>query len=379
MTRLRSLRPWGTGTTDWTLSVEILMETIKVRITEDMEPAERDRLLDAAAAVLRRGGTVAFPTETVYGLGADALDPDAVEGIFRAKGRPQDNPLIIHVSDRNLDEYAEHIPEKARELMDRYWPGPLTVILMKKDIVPEKTSAGLDTIGIRMPDEPLAIEIIRRLGRPVAAPSANISGRPSPTTYERCIEDLDGKVDMIVGGGRSTVGLESTIVDYTVVPPRVLRPGGITLEMLNEVDPSIEYMESFTRAASDEGPKAPGMKYRHYSPKAPILIVKGEKNKVVEKIRMLVQNYMREGKKVGILAPSQRSSDYVFDVGSPVFIGMGSEDKPHESARLLFEVLRSFDDLGCDMILSEAVREEGLGAAVMNRLSKAAGFNIIEV
>lgn len=355
------------------------METIKVRITEDMEPAERERLLEAAAEVLRQGGTVAFPTETVYGLGADALDPDAVEGIFRAKGRPQDNPLIIHVSDRNLEEYAENVPLKARELMDRYWPGPLTVILMKKDIVPEKTSAGLATIGIRMPDEPLAIEIIRRLGRPVAAPSANISGRPSPTTYERCIEDLDGKVDMIIGGGRSTVGLESTIVDYTVVPPRVLRPGGVTLEMLNEVDPSIEYMESFTRAASDEGPKAPGMKYRHYSPKAPIIIIKGEKNKVVEKIRMLVQNYMREGKKAGILAPSQRSSDYVFDDIRAVFIGMGSEDKPHENARLLFEALRSFDDLGCDIILSEAVKEEGLGAAVMNRLSKAAGFNIIEV
>lgn len=355
------------------------METIKVRITEDMEPAVRERLLDAAAEVLRRGGTVAFPTETVYGLGADALDPEAVLGIFRAKGRPQDNPLIIHVSDRNLDEFAEHVPEKARELMDRYWPGPLTVILMKKDIIPERTSAGLATIGIRMPDEPLALEIIRRLGRPVAAPSANISGRPSPTTYERCIEDLDGKVDMIVGGGRSTVGLESTIVDYTVVPPRVLRPGGITLSMLNEVDPSIEYMESFTRAASDEGPKAPGMKYRHYSPKAPIIIIKGEKNKVVEKIRMLVQNYMGEGKKVGILAPSQRSADYIFDGGSPVFIGMGSEDKPHENARLLFEALRSFDDIGCDIILSEAVREEGLGAAVMNRLSKAAGFNIIEV
>ena len=355
------------------------METIKVRITEDIEPAVKEQLLEAAAEILRRGGTVAFPTETVYGLGADALDSDAVEGIFRAKGRPQDNPLIIHVSDRNLEEYADKIPQKARELMDRYWPGPLTVILRKKDIIPERTSAGLDTIGIRMPDEPLALEIIRRLGRPVAAPSANISGRPSPTTYERCVEDLDGKVDMIIGGGRSTVGLESTIVDYTVVPPRVLRPGGITLEMLNEVDPSIEYMESFTRAASGQGPKAPGMKYRHYSPKAPIIIIKGEKNKVVEKIRTLVQNYMRDGKKVGILAPSQRAAEYVFDGGNAIFIGMGSEDRPHENARLLFEALRSFDDLSCDIILSEAVKEEGLGAAVMNRLSKAAGFNIIEV
>jgi L-threonylcarbamoyladenylate synthase len=356
------------------------METIKIDLKDSLELDKKSEYLDHAAGILARGGIVAFPTETVYGLGADALNPAAVAKIFTAKGRPQDNPLIIHVADRDLSRYVRNIPKKAEAVMERFWPGPLTIILEKTDLIPVETSAGLPTVGVRMPSDPVALELIRRLGRPIAAPSANISGRPSPTTYRRCVEDLDGRVDMIIGGGRSIVGLESTIVDYSVFPPRVLRPGFVTIEMLKEVDSDIQYEASFTQADEDEGPKAPGMKYRHYSPKAPILIVKGDKNKVVEKITSLVQNYIGEGRRVGIIGPAERKDVYPpFPEGMSFFIPLGDEEGDRGKARDLFEVLRQFDDLEVDIILSEAVQEQGIGTAVMNRLSKASGFNIIEV
>lgn len=351
------------------------MKTIKHVFMEQIE----EPVIQAAAEILRSGGLVAFPTETVYGLGADALNADAVRGIFKAKGRPQDNPLIIHVAGPDVQEYVTEVPAKALELMRRFWPGPLTLILRKSPRIPLVTSAGLDTVGIRMPNNPVALRLIEALGRPIAAPSANLSGRPSPTTFARCVEDLDGRVDMILGHGRSAVGLESTIVDYSVHPPRVLRPGYVTYEALRAVDGDILYQEAFTQVEAEEGPKAPGMKYRHYAPTSPLFLILGERDRVVAKMQGLIEEQLRLGKTVGVLAPFERKEKYRYNEKGVVFISMGSEKHPDEAARNLFETLRSFDDLKVDLILSEGVQDTGIGTAVMNRLKKASGYNIIEV
>ena len=334
-------------------------------------------IIEQAARILKEGGVVAFPTETVYGLGADALNASAVKKIFAAKGRPQDNPLIIHVADEDITPYVTSVPDKARALMKAFWPGPLTIILRKTGLVPMETSAGLDTVGIRMPENETAKSLIRALGHPIAAPSANISGRPSPTNFERCVEDLDGRVDMIIGDGSSIVGLESTIVDYSVTPPRLLRPGSITLEQLLAVDEHVVYDEEKTRTDEKEAPKAPGMKYRHYAPKASLTIVIGKRDDVTSKILELLEIYSSEGKEVGILSPMEREK--LYNKENVRFISLGSENDPSEIARNLFEGLRSFDDTDVDVILSEGISEEGVGQAIMNRLKKASGFNIIEV
>ncbi|MFH5836293.1 L-threonylcarbamoyladenylate synthase [Proteiniclasticum sp. C24MP] len=349
------------------------METIKVNFENriDMEWIEQ------GAEIIKRGGVVAFPTETVYGLGADALNQDAVKKIFEAKGRPQDNPLIIHVADADLSAFAQEIPGKAQELMDKFWPGPLTLILKKTDLIPMETSAGLDTVGIRMPSNETAMLLIRASGCPIAAPSANISGKPSPTNFRRCVEDLDGRVDMIIGDGSSIVGLESTIVDYSVHPPRLLRPGYITYDDLLTVDHEIVYDEAMTRADEKEIPKAPGMKYRHYAPKAPLTIITGNEGKVEKRILALAENYQNQGKVVGVLAPKEREKMY--NKENIRFISLGSEKNSSEIARNLFEGLRTFDDLNVDVILAEGFSEKGVGVAIMNRLKKASGFNIIEV
>jgi L-threonylcarbamoyladenylate synthase len=351
----------------------VKMDTIKVNFEQGID---MDTILKGAD-ILRAGGVVAFPTETVYGLGADALNIDAVKKIFIAKGRPQDNPLIIHVADRDLSPFVTSVPDKARLLMDRFWPGPLTIILRKTERIPMETSAGLDTVGVRMPSNETARLLISALGSPIAAPSANISGRPSPTNFRRCVDDLDGRVDMIIGDGGSIVGLESTIVDYSVFPPRLLRPGYITYEDLLTIDPDVVYDESKTRADDEETPKAPGMKYRHYAPKAPLTLIIGEKGKVVERISQLLQELTGQGRSVGVLAPSERESIYQGD--HVAFISLGAETDKDEIARNLFEGLRRFDDLEVDMILSEGISEDGVGQAIMNRLKKASGFNIIEV
>lgn len=329
-----------------------------------------------AAKVIKEGGIVAFPTETVYGLGANALDSKAVKKIFIAKGRPQDNPLIIHVSDKDITRYVKEITPLAKRIIDKFWPGPLTIILNKKDIIPDETSANLKTIGIRMPNNEIALELIKESGVPIAAPSANISGRPSPTELNRCIQDLEGRVNYIIGGDRSDYGVESTILDLTVDPPLILRPGGVTIEMLQEVDSRIS-MDKALLDIKDEKvkPKAPGMKYKHYAPNAEVIIIRGNKSKSVEKIQELVQNYKKENKKVAVLAlkdtEKQYSADYV--------ISLGDEDNNIEVAHNLFEALRSCDDFGVDIILSHSVKEEGIGIAIMNRLKKAAGFNIIDI
>ncbi len=342
----------------------------------DSKNLDRNILLDIGN-ILRSGGLVAFPTETVYGLGANALDPEAVKKIFIAKGRPQDNPLIVHIADFcELDALVSEVPDIARKLMNNFWPGPMTIILNKKPIIPDITSAGLKSVGIRMPSSIIAREIIKSAGVPIAGPSANISGKPSPTDVKRCIDDLSGKIQCIVGGEVSEIGVESTIIDCTVVPPCILRPGGITLEMLKSIDSDI-YIDKaiMEKPKADLVPKAPGMKYRHYAPKAPVIIVKGELKKTVAKINEIVQNYIGLGKKVGIMATDETKDQYVGDL----IISLGTRKDIKSIGKNLFETLRCFDDTDIDVIISEAFDENGFGVAIMNRLNKSAGFNIINV
>lgn len=350
------------------------MET-KVAIINNLD---KDlKFIKEAAETIKKSGLVVFPTETVYGLGANALDEEAVKKIFEAKGRPQDNPLIVHVSDiSQVDDLAKDIPEVAKKMMLKFWPGPLTIILNKKDIIPNRTSANLDTIGIRMPDDEIALKLIKLSKTPIAAPSANISGRPSPTDIERCIEDLSGRVDYIIGGEKSRVGVESTIIDCTVNPPIVLRPGGTTVEMLKEIDERIELDKGLmSKPTEDFKPKAPGMKYRHYAPKAKVRIVSGKREKTIEKICEMVHNYIENGKKVGIMA-SEENSRYYKEGTVKV---LGSSLKLEDVAHNLFEALRGFDDMGMDIIIAEAFEEKGVGIAIMNRLKKSAGYDIITV
>ena len=346
----------------------------KIIIIKDEK--EEEIKIKEAAEIIKAGGTVVFPTETVYGLGADGLNAEAVEKIFKAKGRPQDNPLIIHVSSKNVESYAKEIPDVAKKLMDEFWPGPLTIILKKKDIIPNITSANLDSIGIRMPDSTIARKLIEFSETAIAAPSANISGRPSPTDFQRCIEDLDGKVDCILGGEKSDIGVESTIVDCTLNPPIVLRPGGITLEMLKEVDSRIEIDKAIMqKPKKDLKPKAPGMKYRHYAPNAKVTIISGERKKTVEKIKEMVHYNIENGKKVCILTVEENVEEYT--EGTSIVLGSGKNLST--VARSLFEALRKCDDLGADLILAEGYEEKGVGIAIMNRLKKAAGFDVISV
>ena len=332
-------------------------------------------IINEAGLVIAEGGLVAFPTETVYGLGANALDELAVGRIFEAKGRPQDNPLIVHVADFNIDPLVKEIPYIAKEIMNRYWPGPITLIFNKSDLIPKTTSAGLDTVGIRMPSNLIARKLIEASGTPIAAPSANISGRPSPTDVESCIEDLSGKIDYILGGDKSQVGLESTIVDCTCTPLCILRPGAITIEMLKEIDDEI-YIDKSIMSKSEEDfkPKAPGMKYRHYAPKSPVKIICGDLEKTVAKINEIVQNNMGN-KKIGIIATDETKGRYPYGK----VVSLGSRKDLDNVGRNLFEVLRSFDTIDVDLILSEAFEEKGVGVAIMNRLKKSAGFDIIEI
>ena len=349
------------------------MET-KVAIIKDINTDIR--FIEEAGKVIRNGGTVAFPTETVYGLGANALDDEAVRKIFIAKGRPQDNPLIIHVSTKEISELVKDVPEVAQKIIDKFWPGPLTVILEKKDIIPNVTSANLNTIGIRMPNSEIALKLIELAERPIAAPSANISGRPSPTEVERCVEDLNGRVDYIIGGESSDIGVESTIVDCTVNPPLLLRPGGITLEMLKEINPEIELDKALKSKPNDDfKPKAPGMKYKHYAPNAHLKIIKGKNEKTIEIINEIVENYIEKGNDVAILTTNENLNKF----NNGKVISLGSENDLKEIAKNLFEALRKCDDLGVQYILCQGFEENGVGLAIMNRLNKAAGYDILEV
>ncbi|MBZ9685053.1 threonylcarbamoyl-AMP synthase [Clostridium estertheticum] len=348
---------------------------MKTKIAIIDENNINQNIIDEAGLVIAEGGLVVFPTETVYGLGANALDTLAIEKIFKAKGRPQDNPLIVHVADFNIEPLVRGIPCIARQIMNEYWPGPITLIFNKSDLIPITTSAGLDTVGIRMPSNLIARKLIEAAGTPIAAPSANISGRPSPTDVESCIEDLSGKIEYILGGEKSEVGLESTIVDCTCTPLCILRPGAITIEMLREIDNEI-YIDKnvMSKPKDDFKPKAPGMKYRHYAPKAPVKIICGDLEKTIAKINEIVQNSMGK-KKIGIMATDETLDKYPCGT----VISLGSRKHLDTVGRNLFEVLRSFDALDVDSILSEAFEEKGIGVAIMNRLKKSAGFDITYV
>jgi L-threonylcarbamoyladenylate synthase len=334
-------------------------------------------VIDEAGKAIRNGGLVVFPTETVYGIGANALDSKAVENIFKAKGRPQDNPLIVHIADvQDIKPLVKEVPEIAYKFMERFWPGPMTIILPKSKIIPDVTSAYLPSVGIRMPLNLVARELIRSSGVAIAAPSANISGRPSPTDIKTCIEDLNGRVDYIIGGECCNIGLESTVIDCTVQPTCILRPGAITLEMLAEVDKDIYVDPAIMEKPNGEfKPKAPGMKYRHYAPKAPVKIIEGDLKKTIEKINEIVQNYIDDNKVVGIMATDETKDYYK----NGVIISLGSRNNIINISQNLFSSLRSFDDKKVDIILSEAFEEQGMGLAIMNRLKKSAGFDIMKV
>ena len=329
-----------------------------------------------AGEILKKGGLVAFPTETVYGLGGDALNPGASMKIYAAKGRPSDNPLIVHIAE--LDKLAPivgEIPEKARILAEKYWPGPLTMILSKSDLVPKETTGGLDSVAVRFPSDRIAQEVIKAAGGYVAAPSANTSGRPSPTTAQHVIEDLGEEIDMIIDGGQVGIGLESTIVDFTEDVPVVLRPGYISLEMLQETLGDVRMDKGLIASDSKVRPKAPGMKYRHYAPKADLAIVEGSQEAVVKKINELAAEAKAHGELVGIIATDETKDRYQ----EGLVVSIGSRREEETIAHHLYEVLREFDQSAVRSIYSEAFYTPRMGQAIMNRLLKAAGHKIIQV
>jgi len=325
----------------------------------------------AGADILRSGGLLGIPTETVYGLGADGLNETAVHAIFAAKGRPQDNPLILHIPSVDwLARYCRDIPDAAYALAARFWPGPLTMILRRRPNVPDAVTAGLDTVGMRCPDCAVTREVISLAGVPVAAPSGNTSGRPSPTTAAAMLEDMDGKIDAILDGGPCSVGVESTIVDLTVTPPRLLRPGGVTLEELEAVLGEVAVDAAVRRLmAPGEQPKAPGMKYRHYAPKAPVTVVKGPADKTAEYIR----THMTSGS--GVIC----FDEYAARFGGCPTQRLGPAGDMAEQARRVFDALRRFDRTDVTEIWAQCPGDAGIGLAVANRLNKAAGFHIIEL
>ena len=331
---------------------------------------EVEEKISAAAKILREGGLVGIPTETVYGLGANGLDSEAVKRIFKAKGRPQDNPLILHLSGAQwLPRYCADIPPIAYVLARKFWPGPLTMILKRKPIVPDETTAGLDTVGVRCPNHPVTLAIIREAGVPIAAPSANASGRPSCTSAQDVLEDMDGKIDGVVDGGSCSVGVESTILDLTVTPPRLLRPGGLSLEALEQLIGHIDVDAAVTRSMKEgEQPRAPGMKYRHYAPKAPVTVVTGAPKVSAQEIAARVH----AGD--GVICFDEFA--HLFPEQTVQCIGHSS-DKLTQAQRV-FEALRSFDNSEVKEIYAQCPDEHGLGLAVGNRLKKAAGFHVIE-
>ena len=330
--------------------------------------------IERAAGLIRAGALVAFPTETVYGLGANGLDGAAVLRIFEAKGRPADNPLILHVA-RPQDVgplIAGPLPDGARMLADAFWPGPLTMVLPKSAVVPKEVTAGLATVAVRVPSHPAALKLIERAGVPVAAPSANRSGRPSPTRAAHVLHDLDGRIDMVLDGGPSAVGLESTVVDMTGEVPRILRPGGVTPEMIDAALGAVQVDESAMRPLREgETARSPGMKYRHYAPGGRLTIVRGGRDEVARTIAALYDEAESRGEKCAILASSAER------YGARRARALG--ETPVEAAAALFQALREMDELGAQRIFAEAVDTAGVGLAVMNRLGRAAAFDIMEV
>lgn len=354
------------------------MVTKQTKVLKIDEPTQPDwESLAVAGEILRSGGLVVFPTETVYGLGANALDADAVASIFRAKGRPSDNPLIVHIC--RIDQVydlADDLTVQARRVAEAFWPGPLTLILPKKPCIPAQVTAGLDTVALRMPDHPVALALLDIAGVPVAAPSANTSGKPSPTTAEHVLRDLDGKVDMIVDGGSCRIGLESTVLDMTSEPPIILRPGGVSREDLEGVLGHVEADADVDEHNSQGPPRSPGMKYRHYAPKAKVVLVNGKAlNKIQDKVNELIGAYHAQNMTVGVLASRETMKRYEAEAVFPV----GTRTQLETVAQNLFHGLRYLDDYNVDIIIAEGYPDEGIGTAVMNRLKKAAGGNLVMV
>lgn len=328
---------------------------------------ENDVKIFEASRIIKDGGLVAMPTETVYGLAADALNPDAVRRIFKAKGRPSDNPLIVHIS--KFDEIyklVSEVPEQAKALADAYWPGPLTIVLKKSDVIPDEVSAGLDTVAVRMPSHPVARGLIEKSGCPIAAPSANSSGLPSPTTAKHVLEDMNGKIEAVVDGGACSVGIESTVVTLATEVPRLLRPGGITLEQLEAVLGHVEVDSAILNEVKTERPASPGMKYKHYAPKAEVTIVEGS----LESFRYAIEsNY-----KSGDMALCFDGEDADLNINCLTF---GNREEPIQQAQKLFAALRKFDDLGAKRVFVHAPSKDGVGLGVYNRLLRAAAFRRI--
>lgn len=334
--------------------------------------------LQAAAGIIRDGGLVAFPTETVYGLGADAMNAEAAAKIYEAKGRPSDNPLIVHIADKEqVDLLAENVPEAAERIMEAFWPGPLTIILNKKKEVPHGTTGGLNTVAIRMPSHPVAQALIRESGCMIAAPSANTSGRPSPTTAAHVMEDMQGRIPMILDGGAVGIGIESTILDMTGEIPMILRPGYITKEMLEKVAGAVDIDPAVAGKQMPENvvAKAPGMKYRHYAPKGSLVLVEGPEDKVIEKINALTEEKTRLGYKVGVLGTDETLEKYRAGWRRSI----GSRECPDSVAAHLYGLLRECDEQELDYIYSESFFADGLGNAIMNRMLKAAGYHLISL
>lgn len=355
-----------------------MLKTLIVEIKENFQEKDLERELYKAAKILNDGGLVAFPTETVYGLGGNALDKNASKKIYQAKGRPSDNPLIIHIAKySDIEKIATNIPKSAYTLIDKFWPGPLTIILNKNKIVPDETTGGLDTVAIRMPDNKIARRMIEISNVFVAAPSANTSGRPSPTKAEHVIDDMMGKIDMIIDGGNSTLGLESTIIDFTGEVPTVLRPGFITVEQIRcvigqvKLDPAIESLI----VDCNLKPKAPGMKYKHYAPKGELIIYQGSQDEVIKNINKFANEKIAEGKIVGIISTEETRDKY----NCAIIKVIGSRRDEKSIASRLYSVLREFDDINTDVIITESFSDNDLGQAIMNRLLKAAGYNVVQV
>lgn len=346
-------------------------------IIEKINKTQTNRaVIEKAGDILKKGGLVAFPTETVYGLGADALNEEAARKIYAAKGRPSDNPLIVHIADMGaLDRITEEVPETARKVAEVFWPGPLTMILKKSREVPGGTTGGLDTVAVRMPDHEIAREVIRAGGGYIAAPSANTSGRPSPTEAGHVESDMEGRIDMIVDGGTVEIGVESTILDMTVMPPMILRPGAVTEEMLEELIGEVDVDKTLMDPDSKRAPKAPGMKYRHYAPKAELIVVEGRIEAVLEEINRLAKEKGDSGCKVGIIGTQETVS--LYRTGNIKCIGTRTDESTIASH--LYGILREFDSDGVEFIYSESFAAEGIGSAVMNRLLKAAGHHVIHV
>jgi L-threonylcarbamoyladenylate synthase len=333
--------------------------------------------IQKAAELIQKGGLVAFPTETVYGLGVDALNADAVLRLFKAKRRPIDNPPIVHIADKaDVAPLVQEVPQKAKLLIEKFWPGPLTLVLKHSQVVPKVTTASLETVAIRMPLHPVAVALIKASGCPIAAPSANLAGKPSPTTAEHVYQDLNGRIDAIIDGGDTKIGVESTVVDLSVDPPMLLRPGGLPFEVLKKVlaDLVLHPFVEAEEAISAEKVNSPGMKYKHYAPKAPVILVEGGLDMLVNKVTELSEAYKREGKRVGVLATDETLSSYKADV----VVSLGTRSNVAIIAANLFKLLREMDAKCVDVIIAEGVTSEGVGLAVMNRLRKASAYRIVK-